>query len=106
MMKTTAASVLLALAPVLAHAECGWLLMMPPMLADGPASRPMSEWSQIAAFDTAEACERRLHGDQQAGAELRQRSGLGLDEQKILAFRVRALADPLQAAVLKAMFGP
>jgi hypothetical protein len=58
---TTALTVL----PVLAQAECGWLLMVPPVTGDpgkgtyqSLAGRPMAEWSQHSAHDSAESCER------------------------------------------------
>jgi hypothetical protein len=51
--------------PMLARAECGWLLMMPPdrgsdvPAADRPVfDAPVSVWVQHSAYDPAEACER------------------------------------------------
>jgi hypothetical protein len=52
--------------PVLAHAECGWLLMVPrifdqktgnPIEARAAINAPLSEWVQDVAFDSAEKCE-------------------------------------------------
>ena len=40
--------------PMLAHAECGWLLMVPPV-SPGPKA-PMVEWRQEGAFDSARDC--------------------------------------------------
>jgi hypothetical protein len=60
------AVVVLVAVPMLGHAECGWLLMMPRLydantdkrLPDRIAlSAPLSEWSQGGAFDSAANCE-------------------------------------------------
>jgi hypothetical protein len=47
-------ALLLVALPVVADAECGWLLMAP---MDTRARVP-GEWRQVSAFDTAAACER------------------------------------------------
>ena len=54
-MRRTFVLVMLTAAPTLVSAE-GWLLMQPPTLARG-VERPMREWMQMRAFDSAEACE-------------------------------------------------
>jgi hypothetical protein len=39
----------LAVPPVLAHAECGWLLMEPPNIADIERDKrqPLTEWDAV-----------------------------------------------------------
>jgi hypothetical protein len=65
-MKQWLAVVVLVAAPALAHAECGWLLMVPPVLdkrtlnaigTRAAINAPVSEWDQEEAFDSAEKCE-------------------------------------------------
>lgn len=39
---------------------CGWFLISPPRVGDGPdvnAKRPLSEWIHQRSFDSAEKCE-------------------------------------------------
>lgn len=39
---------------------CGWFLMSPPRVGDGPevnARRPLTEWIHQRSFDTAQSCE-------------------------------------------------
>jgi hypothetical protein len=52
--------------PVIANAECGWLLMTPPVLDKRTGrqiaerelpNRPLVEWFQQRAFDSAAQCE-------------------------------------------------
>jgi hypothetical protein len=54
-------AVLLIALPTLAQAECGWLLMAPPGWTDDDLgkslARPLIEWGQEQAYDTAIACE-------------------------------------------------
>jgi hypothetical protein len=53
--------------PMLAQAECGWLLMVPPLfdrhgkpIPQGEAlHRPMIEWIHDSAYDSATGCEER-----------------------------------------------
>ena len=67
---------------------CGWLLMQPPSpdvtrdgkyvdragKATGIGGEPVTEWYQVAAFDTAERCERaRLEGHQQLAAAVKKK---------------------------------
>ena len=59
----------LVVLPILANAECGWLLMMPTSLSREVRSNrafivapPLNEWRQISAFDSAARCEDRLRG--------------------------------------------
>jgi hypothetical protein len=55
----------LTVLPMLAQAECGWLLMTPPVTGErgkgtyqSHHGRPMVEWSQHSAHDSAQSCER------------------------------------------------
>jgi hypothetical protein len=43
------------LTPLVAAAECGWLLMGPPSATR--TDEPISAWRQLRAFDSAETCE-------------------------------------------------
>jgi hypothetical protein len=45
--------------PVLANAECGWLLMVPITMPGVQVIReaPLAEWYQYGAFDTAASCD-------------------------------------------------
>ena len=45
--------------PLIASLVCGWLLFSPPFGPDKKLdpSRPLSEWTQIKAFDRAIDCE-------------------------------------------------
>jgi hypothetical protein len=48
--------------PKLAQAECGWLLMIPGYASSArefaeATSRPVSQWVQFAAYDSAAACQ-------------------------------------------------
>jgi hypothetical protein len=61
-------ALVLVAVPVLAQAECGWLLMVPPLFDkkgnDIPGReaihRPMAEWIQDSAHDSAAGCEERF----------------------------------------------
>ena len=43
--------------PMLAEAECGWLLMVPPRVGPGLTLPLFSTWDQRSAYDSATSCE-------------------------------------------------
>lgn len=46
--------------PTLAWAQDAWYLLLPPTTREGgfDVSKPLREWKQVGAFDSALACER------------------------------------------------
>jgi hypothetical protein len=62
----------LVVIPMLARAECGWLLMVPPTIGDrGNDSAALALWRQHAAYDTAAACEKGLEEIKRRGIVLK-----------------------------------
>jgi hypothetical protein len=47
--------------PLLAAAECGWVLMLPKVVGPNEQMGPLSSWYQEKAFDSARECEEFRH---------------------------------------------
>jgi len=109
-------AVVLAVLPLLAHAQCGWLLMVPPSLTATPwpgggrveswGFPAVADWGQQSAHDSASACE----ADRMA--LIRQRSD-GVNDPDAVMDRVRrgaygslTLAEPAYARVVWALCLP
>ena len=75
--------------PLVAHADCGWVLLAPPMRADQTfdTGAPLIDWVQEGAYDNATACS----NGQIALSERLKILKLPQDTQLVALYRSRCL---------------